>query len=168
MFNNQAKKIIKISCGAGFGLLEIVLAITVISGSLFAIAGASRLAFIVSSENLLKSQAGFLLEEGAEALKTIRDRSWNDFSSIPNNTLYYLVFSGGAWQATNIDPGPVAGVFTRTVTVSNVLRDAGDNIAGSGVPDPDTRKIVVKVSWQERSLGVSQEAISYISRINEN
>lgn len=156
---------IKKSKNRGFGLVEIIVALAIITSALLAIAGVSRLAFAVSQQSVLRLQAGFLLEEGIEALKSIRDRSWDDFSAIPTATTSYLVFLGGVWESTSTEPALISGIFRRSAELQNVLRDANDNIAASGEPDADSRKVIVRVLWKERGSDVSKEVISYINKI---
>jgi len=142
----------------GFGLLEAVIAIAVVSASLFSLAAVSQLSFRASSESARDIKAGFLAEEGFEALKTIRDSGWANIGALNQGQDYYLVFSGGSWQATSA-PQLVDGIFARKFVLSPVYRDASDNISPSGALDSDSLRVTLDLSWGQ---GKNKEFITYI------
>lgn len=149
----------------GFGLIEIVISITLISVALFAFATTSRIAFRAVNEASDRQRAGFLAEEGIEALKTIRDDDWTNISLLTLNQSYHLVFLGGVWNATTTVQ-LIDGLFTRTFTLSEVFRDpANDNIASSGESDSDTRKVKIEIDWQTYNATRTTEAITYITNL---
>lgn len=150
--------------GRGFGILEIVIALALISLSLFALVNVLAIASRAVDESIHQDQAAFLLEEGFEAAKIIRDSGWSNISFLALNTPYYLVFSGGAWQFT-ATPQTIDGIFQRTVVFGPVFRDENDNIAASGTEDVNSRKITIGVSWNERGVARNIEAVSYITNL---
>ncbi len=148
----------------GFGLLEAVISIAVVSISLFSLAAVGQISFKASSEAARDIKAGYLAEEGFEALKTIRDNGWPGISSFSQEQDYFLFFSGGSWQATT-SPQTIDGVFSRKFVLSPVYRDASDNIVSSGVLDPDSRRAVLTVSWGQ---GKSRVFITYLTNLFQN
>jgi type II secretory pathway pseudopilin PulG len=148
----------------GFGLLEITVSIALISVSLFALAATSRIASRAASEAGHRIQAAFLLEEGFEAAATMRDDNWANISNLVLGQTYYLLFSGGKWQTTTA-PQIIGNLFTRSIILSQVLRDAQFNIAASGQSDPNSRKIEINVSWPEYGVSRSIKSLTYLANI---
>ena len=148
----------------GFGLIEIIISITLISVSLFAFATVSRIAFRAVLESSDRQRGGFLLEEGFESIKTMRDDGWANISSLTLDMSYHLIFSEGTWSAT-ISSQLIDGIFTRTFILREVFRDTSDNIASSGTSDPDTRRMEIEVTWEERGDERTMSAVSYITNI---
>lgn len=143
----------------GFGLLEIIFASAILSVLLFALMAAGNIAFRATSEALHRTQAAFLFEEGFEALKTIRDQNWNAFAALAPDQQYYLIFTDNQWKATTT--AFAVGIFTRTVQLEAVARDELDNIAPTGVEDPDTKKAKITVRWQEHGQEKNITGVSY-------
>ncbi|MBI1957591.1 MAG: hypothetical protein HYS44_04030 [Candidatus Niyogibacteria bacterium] len=149
---------------AGFAILEIVISVGLIATALFALSGVARLAYRATTEASDRTRAGFLLEEGFEAIKTIRDTSWAAIENLTPDQSLYLVFSGGQWSATT-SPQTTDSIFTRSVVVRAVLRDASQNIAASGTNDPDTRKVEVSVAWNERGRMLVASSTTYVTNL---
>lgn len=148
----------------GFALLEIVVSVGLIATTLFALSGTVQLAYRAAIEASDRVRAGFLLEEGAEALKTIRDDTWLSIKNLALNQPHYLVFSGGRWNATT-SLQTIDLLFTRSLIVREVFRDASQNIASSGTSDADTRKIEMMVAWTERGRDLKSEGITYLTNL---
>ncbi len=153
----------------GFGLLEIVIAVGVISVSLFSLASVSNLSLKLTEENVRNTQAAFLMEEGIEAVKILRDSSWsaNISSLVPGNS-YYLDFSDHNWQATSTNLY-INGIFERKFSLQNVNRDSSDRIVSSGGTfDPNTKKLVVSVSRRSRVSTTTQSISAYLTNLFNN
>lgn len=137
----------------GFGLLEIVLAVSLVAGSLLALVAVFLLAQSTVEFSNQKLQAAFLLEEGLEVLRFLRDFGWNqNIVPLSPNTDYYLSFDPALsqWSTVVWAPAPLAGLFTRSFRIENVSRDGAANIETAYNPandDPGTKKIITKVSW---------------------
>ncbi len=147
----------------GFGLLEIVIAVAIVGGALWALASVFLLAERAQELSREKLQAVFLAEEGLETLRYLRDSGWSsNIATLSINTDYYLSFDSGAsqWSIVSTPPAKIEGVFERSFRIENVLRDSGANIAPVGTNDPETRKIIMNVAWsfQQSSENVSLEA----------
>ncbi len=163
----NSKNFNKINITTGFTIIEILIACAIISASSFAIVSAVHKGIQVSNQALRQVQAGLILEEGAEAVKTIRDNSWATISSLSLNTTYYLSFntSTNLWSLTTTAPSAIDGIFTRTVVFSEVLRDSNDDIASSGTTDTRTKKVTVSVSFGLSSGTTTKDIIFYIADI---
>ena len=148
----------------GFAILEIVVSVGLIAASLFALAGTAQLAYRATIEASDRTRAGFLLEEGFEAVKTIRDNSWSGIKNLALDQPQYLEFSGGRWNTTTT-PQTTDGIFTRSFIVRAVLRDAAENIAPAGASDPNTRKIEFSVAWDERGRNLTMSGVSYLTNL---
>lgn len=163
------KKIIaKKRARAGFSLIEAIVGISIFSVFIFSLMLALQLSQRIASESVRNIQASFLLEEGVDAVKTIRDRSWiSNISSLTSGTNYYLYFNGTAWTTTanNIY---IDGIFERKLNVNGVYRDANDDIAPSGNLDAGTKKATVSVSWMGRSGTTTKSASFYLTDLFSN
>ncbi len=134
---------------SGFSLVEVLIACAIISTMIFALMSAVQKGISLSLNALKQTQASFLLEEGAEAIKSIRDANWTNISSITLDTNYYFSYNNSTnlWSVSTTPTTAIDSMFTRTVTLSQVFRNATDDIAVSGTVDTHIKKVVVTVSW---------------------
>src|SRR3989344_6133361 len=152
----------------GISLVEVVVMVFVATVLLFSIAEVAKISFHTFSAKKLEYRAVLYLNEGVEALRAMRDESWTtNIAPITASTTYYVVPTANSWTATAVSPGQLDVIFTRTVTLQNVLRDSADDIDPAGsVADPDTRKVSVAVSWTSavgpRSLSVDVYITNYL------
>ena len=146
-------------------MVEVLVAASIITASVLAAMAVAQKSVQVSFEAFHISEAGFLLEEGAEAVRIVRDNAWTNISGLTAGTNYYPTFSGGTWTLSTT-PNSV-GIFTRTVSFANVNRDsATQNIVSSGgVSDAGTKLFTVTVSWVESAITVTKTLQFYISDI---
>lgn len=155
----------------GFGLLEAVVGISIISISIMSLMGVFQISHRAVSESIRKTQAAFLAEEGIEAIKTMRDSGWDDnIASASIGTGYYLEFNGTAWKSTTANHY-IDGIFERKFILESVYRDSNDDIVqpgGSGVVDQDARKAVVYISWLGRSGTTTKSISAYITNLFNN
>ena len=162
---------------SGFTIIEVLIACSIITISMFALMQTAQKGISLSEYALTKSQASLLLEEGAEAVKSIRDNNWTTIDNISLDTPYYLFFntSTKVWELNNttttslsgsIPTYPIDGIFRRTVTISSVGRDSNDNIVSSGgTLDPRTKKVVVTVMWSSSGISNTKSLSFYIADI---
>jgi len=168
-------KKIKVSSKQGFTIIEVIVACTIISLTVFALMTSAQKGIELSNRALRQTQANTLLEEGAESVKIIRDNNWVDISNLSLETPYYLYFdtSSNMWSlnTSKITPNnsipiyPVDSIFNRTIIISAVRRDSNDDISKIGIIDNQTKKITVTVSWKTSSGVVSKSLIFYIANI---
>jgi len=143
-------------------MVEIMVAVSIITVSILAAMAVTEKSILVSRQALHASEASFLLEEGAEVVRILRDNSWSNISSLSTGTLYYPVFSS-SWSLSSTSSS--VGNFVRTVSVANVNRDASSDISSSGTDDPLTKLININVSWEEGGQTVNKTLSFYIMDI---
>lgn len=151
-------------------MVEVLVATSIITASILAAMAVAQKSVSVSFEAFHISQAGFLLEEGAEAVRVARDDAWSNISSLTPGTNYYPTFSGSTWTLSST-PNTV-GIFTRTVTLANVNRDTSINtstskdiVSSGGTLDPGTKLFTVTVSWPEGGVTIIKTLQFYITNI---
>lgn len=145
----------------GFMMVEILVAASIISVSILTAMAVAHKSIYVSRQSLHASQASYLLEEGAEVVKILRDNSWNNITALTVNTNYYPTFSSPNWSLS-ATPNAV-GIFTRTVTVANVKRDDNTkDISSVGSDDAGTKLVTVTVSWSEGGVVVNKTLSFYL------
>ncbi|MFH1608745.1 MAG: hypothetical protein ABH951_01850 [Patescibacteria group bacterium] len=160
--NFKNKKNLKKS--AGFMMVEVLVAVSIITASVLASMAVAQKSITLSYRSLHTAQASFLLEEGAEAIRIIRDDAWANISSLSTVTDYYLVFSGGTWTLS-VDSSQV-GNFTRKINIADVNRDAvSGDISVAGVNDTQTKLITVLASWPEAGAIAEKTLSFYITDI---
>lgn len=148
----------------GFMIIEVLIAASIITVATLATMAVAQKSIYVSRQAFHETQAVFLLEEGAEAIRISRDNSWNNISALTVDTNYYPTFSSGTWTLSST-PNTV-GIFTRIVTIANVNRDdATKDISVSGTNDPKTKLVTVTLSWPEGGSTVTKTLQFYISDI---
>lgn len=108
-------------------------------------------------------KATLLEREAIEAVRSVRERDWNEVSQIG---VFHPTTNGSQWILAS---GPeVNGDYVRTVTISNVARDQNGNIVlQGGQNDPSTKRVVVRVSWSV-PRDTSLETSLYLSRFDND
>jgi Tfp pilus assembly protein PilV len=129
----------------GFALVEVILAFAIIASSVLISMAVIQKALQGSYSSFHNAQASFLLEEGAEKARIVRDNGWNNIINL--NTTEQL------------------GIFTRTSVASSVNRNVSTGVIGSGVDDPGTKLITITVSWQEQGVSKSRDLKFYVMDI---
>ena len=149
----------------GFFLIEVVIATALTASVVIFLLGLVQDTVEISATSLERTQASYLLEEGQEATKIIRDGSWNNVSSLVNGTTYYLSWNGSSW-VLNTTASTIES-FNRTVMFDGVYRDINDDITTSGgTLDTKTRKVTVLVSWiTSTGLPKNESLVFYIADI---
>ncbi|MDZ7726614.1 MAG: hypothetical protein U5L75_03485 [Candidatus Campbellbacteria bacterium] len=143
----------KHSLQKGIGLIEVLIATTILTLIVFAFTSSLSLYSSASVDATKRTQATFLAEEGLEVVRMLRDESWsNNIEPQSSDTDYGFSFdtSTSDWSITS---GPETfGEFTRTLVFGDVYRDSNDDIVtdGSGTFDPDSRFVTVEVTWDSR------------------
>lgn len=148
----------------GFMMVEILVAASIITASVLAAMAVAQKSIQVSYQALHASQASFLLEEGAEVVRIMRDNGWSNVSGLDTSTNYYPLFSSGTWTLSpNVSQ---VGIFTRKVNMANVKRNGttGD-ISGTGTDDNGTKLFTVTVSWLEGGRTITKTLQFYITDI---
>ncbi len=146
----------------GFGIIELIVAVSVIGVALLGGLIISQRSLGVRELSVLNVQASLLLGEGAEALRMIRDSGWATTSALAINTDYALSYDGVSWNVVPTASQPlVDNLFDRRFVFSSVYRDAAHRIvATGGTLDPDTRLATVSVSWKPYFGATTTDAVS--------
>ena len=84
------KRNFKLKLSGGVGLIEAVAGISIASIFIFSLMLASQLSQKIVGESVRNTQSSFLLEEGVDAVKILRDTSWG--SGISNLTVGPIIF----------------------------------------------------------------------------
>lgn len=151
----------------GSGLVEVVVAISIILLVLSSIYGVHIFYVKTVFSNLNKVRATFLLEEGIEAVKLIRDQDWDNIANLSVDEDLFLVFSGSFWQTTATNTF-VDNFFERKFVLERVMRENSGIISPSGGSyDDDTRKVTVTVSWINDAATSSRSVSTYITNFLE-
>lgn len=153
----------------GVGLVEVIIGIAIIVGSVLASFLYFSLANRIAKQSAETVQGALLVEEGMEAVRVLRDRGFSEqIDSLSEDTDYYLFFSDGTWNATTTAQA-VGSIFIRTFRLEGVMRDGNDDIVVSGGSvDPDTKEVTVNVSWSDEAGDTKTlEASAYITNAFE-
>lgn len=151
----------------GMSIIEVVVAVAVVAIVGFTFASGLSKSLALSQQSLRTNQAAWLLEDGAEAIKSIRDSNWTTVQNFTSGTYYYAVFDNNTnlWSLTTTDPGLINGIFNRKILFTDVLRDSSDDIATSGTTDPETRYVTITASFLVGETTITKELDFYISNI---
>lgn len=146
---------------SGFMMIEVIVATSIIVIFVLIAMSVASKSIRFSHESLRNTQASFLIEEGAESVRILRDNAWTNISSLTAGTTYYPTFTGGTWTLSST-PSDVDG-FTRTVVFTDVNRNASTgDIAPSGSSDTGTKFVTVSVSWLESGQTITRTLSFYI------
>jgi hypothetical protein len=119
-------------------------------------------------QNTDKVQATFLLDEGVEAIKTMRSYSWSSVASSTVNTNYYLTWQSNRWQATTT-ASSIDAKFVRKFTVDNVYRDPTtlNIVTTGGTLNTDSKIVNMSVSWNYKGATSTKTTSFYIFNLYE-
>ena len=164
--NNKARTT-KLESRRGFMMVEIIVASSIMLISILAVMAVAQKSVVLSERSIHTAQANFLLEEGAEAVRILRDNNWTNISGLSQGTHYSLSFSSNTWNISNIGTPEVVGKFSRIVDIFTVNRDAttADIVTNGGVLDNGTKLITITVTWPEGGQTLSKTFKFYLSDI---
>lgn len=152
----------------GFGILEIVISVGIISVAIFALLGTTASFLKLARDTTHKVQANNLMHEGLEAVRVIRDMGYTEnISPLSDNGLFELYFDtvDNLWYATTTT-SEIDGIFSRKIQIEDVYRDAEDKISSTGVSDENTKKVTVYIVWPSVSGETATTSVSsYITNL---
>lgn len=153
----------------GFSLVEVIFATSIILILVLALVGIHNVYLNLSTSNLDTTKAVFLSEEAVEAMRFIRNDSWEDNVAILTlDTPYHLALSAGTWTLTGTY-ALIDNKFERTLQFSSVYRDAEGRIVSSGgTLDPDSRLVSVSVSWPYKGATTTKTIMTYLNNLYDN
>lgn len=146
----------QVKIGAGFSLIEVLVGLAIFVIIVVSVYGAIIVANRAVNKAGEKRQAAFLLEEGMEAVRRMRDANWTDniITGKVAGTAYCLNFTGSQFLLSGAPCSQIDSTFTRTVTFYDICRE---NASGkksdivscpSGLSDPKTKKVTITVTWK--------------------
>ena len=165
IFKNLKTNNYQLKTNLGFGLVEVVVGVSLIFITLVGLVSTYGLFLKVALKNTAKIQASYLVEEGLEAMRSIRDEDWDtNVAVLSLGVEYGFTFDGSQWTL-DTTPTLIDGLFYRTLNVAEVFRDGNSDIAPTGVSDPNTKLFTVSVSWLEGSATTTKSISAYLSNI---
>jgi len=114
-------------------------------------------------QNTKKIQSAYILEEGVEAIRSIRDKSWSNISGLASGLSYGLSFTNSVWATTTTQF--VGDGFYRRFEVFDVYRDANNDIASSGTLSVGTKLFKVSVEYREGVATTTKSVSFYLAEI---
>lgn len=151
----------------GFALIEVMIACALVATVTITLLSFAEKGLGLSSRSLRQVQATLIAEEGAEAVKTIRDANWTNISNLTLNTNYYLSYNNSTdvWSLSTT-ANSIDSIFTRTIVFNSVNRDSNDDIVDTGgTTDVGTIKVTVTTSWLSTEGANSKVLTLYITDI---
>jgi type II secretory pathway pseudopilin PulG len=142
---------IKKIASKGQAVVEIVVALAI-----FALLASSLAVLLLGGFALLErgrqiTQAGALAREGIEAVRSVRDRNYDELSYSRSA----VTISGNQWVFIGEGTTETIGDFVRRIDLFPVYRDVGGNIVVAGDPgaeeDASSTRVTVNVSWETGS-----------------
>ena len=132
----------------GFLLIELLVAIGIVTTALTALVQLEGSLLKVKRVGIDKIAATYLAEEGLEVVRYVRDNAqdWTTFVNKCPSSCRRKV-SSGDWDLDSTSGSESLGKFTRTIQLQAVKRTSGVIVTSGGTDDPNSKKIVVTVSW---------------------
>ena len=129
----------------GFSLVEVLVALgifAVLAAGIFNIVTSSYKNFYGKGDKQSLTQ---FAQEGIEAVRSIRDNSWQEIESVAGAGNKGLVKTDGYWRFSGTSN--TLSALTRVVAIANAQRSSDSQIVTSGgTTDPNTKKVTVTVS----------------------
>ena len=152
-------------------MVEIIVATSIIAVSVLACLIVAQKSISLSIRAVHTTEAAYLLEEGAESVKIFRDsNTWANFVTLFNTSSVYCMAGTVPNWATALpttSPCTEVGIFTRTINVANVNRDAttGDIVSSGGALDSGTKLFTVTVGWLEGGSQITKTLKFYVTNL---
>lgn len=151
---------------SGFTLLEILVGASIITASFLGVLTVFDRLARASREMVELTQAGFLLEEGLEAVRIWRDTGWTNLGNWPAGTEYYLTWSGSKWATSTVNVF-LDGKFERKIGLVNVNRDSTteDIVSSGGTVDANTKLVTATVAWFNSGATTTKTISAYFTNL---
>lgn len=152
----------------GITLVEVLVASAIILSAVVTLVSVHALYLRAAFTSANAMKAAYLMEEGIEAIRYLRDASWEEnIGALSIGIPYGIVFANNSWEASTT--AMHADGFERKITLRTVYRDAEDDIAlVGGILDPDTLLVTAQVSWWTGNATSTKSISTYISNLYEN
>jgi len=147
----------------GIGMIEVIVCLTIIAITFWSFLELVRYNLRIQEQTQAKIAAMILAAETIEAVRSVRDENWDNLAALSLGTRYYPVISTNKWTFTSTNPGLVNGIYDRWFILEKVYRNVDEDISGSGMEDPETKKIIAFVEWTDRSQTKQIDLITYLT-----
>lgn len=155
----------------GFSAIEIVFGVSIITFIFIGLLASFNLQIHSAATDRRYIKAGFLAEEGLEAVRSTRDAGWAaHIQNLATATPYYLAWSNvsNSWSATTTAT-TTDDSFTRMIYFGDVFRNGNDQIVSSGgVYDPDSRLVTATIAWLDAQGTTTRSISTYVDNIYNN
>ena len=159
MTNNRSNK-----KSQGFGIIEILVGIAIISLSLGALAGLGNLALKISLQVKKNVVAVNLASEAIEVAKAAKQETWSNISGLTVDTAYHPIKTGSPLKWSFVSGAENISGFSRQIIINNIYRDTDDDIvATGGTLDANTKKITAIVAWSDNGQNYQSVLVSYLT-----
>jgi len=157
---------------SGFGLVEIMIAVAIITIAFFGFAQTGVLALTLLRGEKTNLEAALLAEEGLEAVRSVRDSGWENITALANGVRYYPVVENGKWKLAPSSPGLIGGRFDRYVMFGAVRRYSSganqDRIAPQGVSETYEDSGTRSVESRAEGGGKTMQLDTYLTNFQES
>lgn len=151
----------------GFSIIDILVAITIFGIVFSTLLGVTYFSIVTSTLLKQTTQANNIVQETIEAVRNFRDGTvWDvdGLGKLATDTDYYPEATGSPLKWQLIQGRQTIGIFTRKVVFKDVFRDSNSNIVESGgTYDPNTKKLIATVSWQNKGRSYKVEVVTYLT-----
>lgn len=158
---------------AGASMIEVLIVIAITGVALVGLIKVMQHSLRVSRLAREKAQASAIAQQTIEATRNYRDGTdWYETDPVGLGE----VTTGESYYLTQTDDSPLrwklkqgeqtTDGFTRKVVFKKVSRDSNDSIEStydSDSNDPDTRKVIVTVSWTHQDEQRQVELVTYLT-----
>jgi prepilin-type N-terminal cleavage/methylation domain-containing protein len=146
----------------GFTAVEVLIGVAL--ASVILIFAANTVALFINAGRVVseKTKALYLVEEGLELIRFVRDESWSTISSLSTSGTHYLGITTSLITTTTTPE--IIGGFRRSFTIQNVYRNTttSDIVAsttGGSVADTSSKYITLSVAWGNPTTTISMTSI---------
>ncbi|MEI7777604.1 MAG: hypothetical protein WCI52_03280 [bacterium] len=157
----------------GFTILEVIIGASIMLLITTGILSSYVLYLQASGSNMESIQSAFILEEGVEGMRSIRDAGWTaNIVPLTTGETYYLSWNSGLsiWQTTTTATSTDG--FVRKIILYPAYRDSNSNLVSSSTPgaivDVGTRQMNISTTWSYNGSLNTKTIVTYISNIFNN
>lgn len=132
----------------GFAIIEVLVSIVIIAILLITFEVLISHAIKVNRVNRYELKASLYLQEAIEVAKDLERSDWEALTCLTN---CYPNVNSGVWELLAGQESLESGAYTRFLSIEDVCRNGDDEIVEGPCadPDPDTKKIVANINWND-------------------